>query len=550
MARPVSFDGAERDRILEHIEVLSRELLLELAQFLNGFHGLGNSLRFWRILLGHWIHRYTCTMFHRWHAIRQVLEEHEISGTIVFTGPSLALARHDTEAFIWACNDDLWNNLLIGRILLRTSKVPVEYKSIDVGEPVTAPGSRATANARSEQRRAVRRLFATARACLQRDDEPFIISSYLPPLRAAMLSLLLGQVPWRRRSAPVRPASVDANLRATSRLGSGARGGFAGFVRDMLLELVPTCFLEGFGSLKSQVEEARWPRRPRFIFTSGSFDTGEVFKLWTAEKVGEGRPYIIGQHGNNYGTARYCPSETECVETADTFLTWGWQDKRRRCKPSFVFKTAGRSHGAWNPRGGALLIETCLPHLVSPWDPYPEFSMYQRDQFEFVESLPGAVRRATTVRLAAGYRRQSWCDAERWRRRQSQVTVDDGSTPISALIRKSRVVVYSYDSTGILETLSLNSPTLCFWSGGLAHLRDSAVPFYELLASAGILHETPQSAARKLAAVWDDVGAWWGSEDVQRPRKKFIEQYAKTATRPVRSLKRLLVESASVARAG
>ena len=59
------------------------------------------------------------------------------------------------------------------------------------------------------------------------------------------------------------------------------------------------------------------------IFTSNSFDTSEVFKLWTAEKVETGCPYIIGQHGNNYGAARYCPSETECVETADAFLTWG-----------------------------------------------------------------------------------------------------------------------------------------------------------------------------------------------------------------------------------
>jgi len=541
VARPVSFEARERIRILEYIDALSRELLVELSQFLSCFHGVRRSLRFWRILLGHWIHRYTCAMFHRWQAVQQLLEEHEISGTILFTGPSLELARHDTEGFIWACDDDLWNNRLLGRILGRLSQAPVEYRSVDAGQPVTVASS---------QRRAAGRLSDGARACLQRDDESLIISSYLPPLRAAMLCLLLGQVPWRRRSPAVRPVPVDANLRATSRLDSSARTGFPGFVRDMLVELLPTCYLEGFSSLQSQVAEARWPERPQFIFTSGSFDTGEVFKLWAAEKVEEGRPYIIGQHGSNYGTARYCPSETECVETADAFLTWGWRDERRRCKPSFVFKTAGRSRGAWNPRGGALLIETCLPHLVSPWDPYPEFSTYQREQFEFVDSLPDAVRRATTVRLAAGHRRSPWCDANRWRRRAPQIALDDGSAPIATLISKSRVVIYSYDSTGILETLSLNSPTLCFWSGGLAHLRDSAVPYYELLASAGILHETPQSAARKLAAVWDDVGGWWSSEAVQRSRREFTEQYARSDARPVRSLKRLLVESASLARAG
>jgi len=547
VARPVSFDGAERDRVIEHIELLSRELLLELAEFLNGFHRIRKSLRFWRILLGHWVHRYTCAMFHRWHAIRRVLEDHEISGTILLTDRSLQLARHDTEAFIWACNDDLWNNVLMGRILQRTSQVPVEYKSIDAVNSVTGQGSRTAMDAGIGPRRLFGSIAAEAFDVLQRDSDALIISSYLPPIRAAMLSLLLRQVPRRRRTAPVRPVAADANLRATSRLDSGPRKEFAGFARDMLVELLPTCFLEGFGSLLSQVEEARWPRRPRFIFTSGSFDTNEVFKLWAADRVEEGRPYIIGQHGNNYGTARYCPSETECVETGDAFITWGWQDASRRCKPAFVFRTAGRSRGVWKPHGRVLLIEDCLPHLTLPWDPYPEFSAYYQNQFEFVESLPEAVRRATIVRLHAACRRQSWSDRERWRQRLPQISLDDGSTPIATLMSASRVIVHSYDSTGILETLSLNLPTVCFWRGGLAHLRDSAVPFYELLKSAGILHETPQRAARQVADVWHDIGAWWGSQAVQDSRKKFIEQYAKTSAQPVRSLKRLLLDSSSVA---
>jgi putative transferase (TIGR04331 family) len=287
------------------------------------------------------------------------------------------------------------------------------------------------------------------------------------------------------------------------------------------------------------------------IFTSNSFDTSEVFKLWTAEKVETGCcPYIIGQHGNNYGAARYCPSETECVETADAFLTWGWRDVNRKCEPAFIFKTAGRSQGRWNPRGGALLIETCLSHLHSAWDPYPEFAMYQEEQFQFVEKLPEAIRRALTVRLHAEYKRHPWREEERWRRRQPEVALDDGTTLISALIRESRLVVHSYDSTGILETLSLNTPTMCFWSGGLTHLRDCAIPFYELLAAAGILHDTPQAAADKIAEVWNDVGAWWKSGIVQESREKFCERYARTEPRPVRTLARLLLDHSSAASRG
>jgi putative transferase (TIGR04331 family) len=545
VARPVWFADGERDRIIEYIDALSRELLLELAGFLNHFHCIRKSLRFWRILLGHWIHRYTCVLFHRWHAIHQALEDHQISSTVLFTGSSLHLAASDTLSFIWACDDDAWNNALIGTILQRMSNVPLEYQSIDSGKSLANADLRHASNPTA---RGWRRLYDVADGALrllQRDDEAFVIGSYLPPLQAAMLSMRLGHVPRRRRAPAVRPVAVDANLRSASRLISEPQEGFTGFAHNMLLQLLPTCFLEGFNSLKSQVEEAEWPRRPRLIFTSNSFDTSEVFKLWTAEKVETGCPYIIGQHGNNYGAARYCPSETECVETGDAFLTWGWQDDKRKCKSAFIFKTAGRLQGHWNPRGGALLIETCLPHLHSAWDPYPEFAMYQEEQFQFARNLPEAIRRALTVRLHAEHRRHGWCEEERWRRRQPAVALDQGTIPISALISKSRLVVHSYDSTGILETLSLNIPTVCFWNGGLAHLRDCAIPFYELLAAAGIFHDTAQGAADKVAEVWNDVGAWWKSEVVQKSREQFCEQYARTEPRPVRTLSRLLLDHCS-----
>jgi putative transferase (TIGR04331 family) len=541
----VSYVGPERDRIIEYIDAQSRELLLELADFLNRFHRISKSLRFWRILLGHWIHRYTCVLFHRWQAIHQVLEDQQISRTVVFTGRSVHLAVPDTLSFIWACDDDVWNNALIGRILQQVSQVPLEYRPIEAPECLASRDLRHPSKGTARSWRSLHGIADEVLHLLQRDDEAFVTSSYLPRTQAAMRCMRLGHVPRRRLSPTVRAVAVDASLRSASRLSSEPREGFAGFLRNMLLQLLPSCFLEGFNSLKSQVEEAHWPRRPRLIFTSNSFDTSEVFKLWTAEKVEAGCPYIIGQHGNNYGAARYCPSETECVATADAFLTWGWRDDKRKCEPAFIFKTAGRSQGRWNPRGGVLLIETCLPHLLSAWDPYPEFAMYQAEQFQFAERLPEVIRRAMTVRLHAEYQRHPWREDERWRRRQPGVGLNEGTTPISALIRESRLVVHSYDSTGILETLSLNIPTVCFWNGGLGHLRDCAIPFYGLLAAAGILHDTPQAAADKVAEVWNDISAWWQSAAVQEPRQKFCERYARTEPRPVRTLARLLVHHSS-----
>lgn len=547
VARPVRFDGAERERVISRIDALSRELLAELTELLNRLHGIARSQRYWRILLGHWLHRYTALLFHRWYAVQEVLEEHQISGTMVFSGPATQLAGHDTVALSWASNDDVWNNVLIGRVLHESASVPIEYRELQEEHPSSVPSGAALAGS-NEPVLSPAQLIDRTLGVFQRATSSFVVSSYLPPWQSALLSMRLGDVPRLRRSPPVQPAAVDMHLRAANRPDPRAQRGLPAFARRMLLEMLPTCYLEGFAALHRQVAQQGWPNRPRLIFTSNGFDTSEVFKLWAAQKAEDGSPYIVGQHGSNYGTASYCPSEIECVETGDAFITWGWRGNNAKCRPAFIFKTAGRSRGKWRPGGGLLLVEDCLPHLTTAWDPYPDFAAYQEDQFRFVERLPEAVKRALTVRLHAEYRKMSWGDAERWRRRLPAVVLEEGTARLSALIRRSRLVVHTYDSTGVLENLALDIPTLCFWAGGTRHLRASAVPVYGLLLDAGILHATPESAARKVADVWDDVGAWWRSEGVQGPRTKFIEQYAKTAARPVRSLKRLLVESASVAR--
>jgi putative transferase (TIGR04331 family) len=543
VARPVRFDGADRVRVIAYVDALSRELLLELARQLNRLHGLSGSLRFWRMLLGHWIQRYTCLLFHRWQAVQQVLSEYQVSGTIVFTGSPVGLAGSDTAALIWASNEDQWNNMLIGTVLRELANAAIEYRALNrADEPSACATSLQSEKGSDRSGYDLTRIIDAVLGSLQRETDCLVISSYLPPLQSMLLSVRLREVPRLRQAPPVQPVAVNAELRAANSLAPGPHAGFPGYARSMLFQLLPTCYLEGFDSLRQQVERLDWPRRPRLIFTSNNFDTSEVFKLWAAQKVEAGSAYIIGQHGSNYGTASYCPSETECVETADAFITWGWRDDQAKCKPAFIFRTCGRARAQWDRHGGLLLIEACLPHLFEAWDPYPEFSSYQEDQFAFVAALPEQIRRLLTVRLHAEHKKKCWSEPERWRRRQPHVRLEDGTTALADLKSHSRLVVHSYDSTGILENLALNVPTLCFWRGGTNHLRASAVASYALLAQAGILHDTPESAANKAAQVWADVGSWWADATVQDARRKFCHEYARTIDAPIATLARLLLE--------
>ena len=47
-----------------------------------------------------------------------------------------------------------------------------------------------------------------------------------------------------------------------------------------------------------------------------------------------------------------------------------------------------------------------------------------------------------------------------------------GENKLDKLIEKSRLCIFTYDSTGILENLSLNIPTLAIWNNFDNHLND------------------------------------------------------------------------------
>lgn len=540
VAEPYGLQIGEKKRDLEYVQELSSRLLDELADALNVFHNTRHSLRYWHIVLGHWLKQYVAVTFNRYCTLEQVMKDHEISGTTVFDSGDYSLGTADFLTFMRACNDDVWNHVLYARILSFWGHVKME---LDI-EPLA--GSLGFTNGNSKTERApnvnsfIRRMTNNLLPKLRKKHDAFIINSGLPLKEEIKLQLSLGQCPQLWEKLQLKSVVPLPAQRQGLTLHTENYQGFERFIRLQLCEIIPCCYLEGYGELVQQLNSLPWPVRPRFIFTAFSFFSDEIFKAWAASKVEKGVPYFIAQHGNNYGTMIGSQGMPELL-TPDNFFTWGWASDNPKIVPAFVFKTAGRKQQRIASNGGLLLIELHPPMNIFIWDDYFEFSTYQEEQFRFVEALPEAIKQKLTVRLHQGYRDLRWSDEQRWKDRSPHTTVETGVIPIQDLIAQSRLVVHSYDSTGILEAFVLNIPTMCFWHGGLDHLLPSAKPYYELLGSVGILHDTPEQAAEMVASVWDNVSEWWLSKKVQDARNAFCTQYAKTVKDPVRTMKRLLV---------
>jgi putative transferase (TIGR04331 family) len=550
VAKPYGLGQDQKD--LDHADARAVEenLFPILCNVLNQYHGAQYGDRFWKIVMGHWFRRYVEVILNRLRTLEQCLDNYQLSGTTALAVECYSITPLDSYSAIWAFNDDRCNNALYVRILslLGGGDCPLETITSEASEGFCF---RVKAGPSTIKRRILKWGFQQLRTLvgvLKKDDDIFIINSYLPKKEEIKLQLALRQVPqlWESlQFSPTNKPNSELRRELTERITmivsntENSSDKLLTIACSLVFELLPICYLEGFSELTEKVRLLPWPNKPRIIFTSNNFDTDEIFKLWTATKIEFGSKYVTGQHGNNYGTSRYMNSSIE-ESTADEFLTWGWTDGLSQHVPAFLFKTARCKAESYDPKGGLLLIEIPVGQMITTWDIFAEFKEYFEEQQIFIRKLQPEIKPRLIVRLHPACNYFGWGEKMRWGDFDPAIRIDNGSTKLSKLLGQSRLVVHSYDSTGILETLSQNIPTLAFWQNDFEHLRDSAKPYYQLLVDAGIVHLSPESIAVKVNEIWDNVEAWWSQNSVQIARRQFCNQFARTSQNPICELKELL----------
>lgn len=536
MAQPIGVEPEENEKNLNYVQSLTSKILSELTIELNKFHKTNLSERYWNILLGHWLIRYVEITFNRYEAIRRATENYNLSGTTLLSNDDVSLVVANSLDFMTSSNDDLWNHFFYSKIIKYIGGVELKTTNVTLPDFNKNPIA-----AQSTLKQKTLDTLGWILSWFTRDTDAFFINSYIPKIQDIKLQFSLGQCPQWWKSPPLDTIPVDKEARKKFKLENSKENNsnFEIFLRSEIGQFIPVCYFEGYKNLILKADQLPWPRKPRFIFTSNNFDTDELFKAWTASKTEKGTPYFIGQHGNHYGTLKGYNSWPE-VSTGDKFLTWGWSYGNERYMPACVFKTIKRTPRIYNPNGGILLIEVYLPHRMLHWDDSYDYNIYQDNQFVFVRNLPEKIHSQLTVRLHSQFRSQGWFEDLRWKDESPKTKIEFGKAKLINLITDSRLIVHSYDSTGLLETLELNIPTMCFWDRGLSHLVQEAVPYYELLKKVGIIAENPVQAAKLIESRWDNIKLWWESEEVQDARIKFCEQYARTERNPLGKLKQIL----------
>lgn len=505
------------------LQELYERLLADLSQQLNQIHGVNHGARYWRILVGVWLGFFTQTLFDRWHSIQQISKRTDLAETIVLTGHEMQLIPSDMTDFIRLFLGDEWNHHIYALLIQKYTSIPCVNKKV---RQCIKPKAKAALK---------RRIKSVLAACyskiahtLSKDDDAFFMSTYMPLADELRMYLRMGQIPQLWHTKPLMGDST-ANLNQRKWTVTGdSRSEFEVCARNLIPMQIPIAYLEGYGRLAERCANLPWPKTPKLIWTSNAHFTDDIFNAWAADKTEQGAPLVIGQHGGLLDIGRWAFFEDHEITISDCYLSWGWtRPGQPKIKPVGQLKSkrplgiqhANQSH--------ALLVTTTAPrqsyHMYSgivsrQWLDYFE------DQCVFVRCLPASIRNQLIVRLCAAD--LGWCQYKRWRERFPDLQLDEGQSNINSLIRKSRLFIATYNGTAHLESFTMNVPTVIYWNPTHWELSDSAIPYFDELKRVGIFHETPESAARHVAAIWGNIDAWWASPEVRKVLERFKARYA------------------------
>jgi putative transferase (TIGR04331 family) len=366
-----------------------------------------------------------------------------------------------------------------------------------------------------------------------------VISPYMNRLAAASLQMSCGQLPRIFASSDPAPhEQPDQQLR--SRLVADMKAAGADprqrSIAALVAKSIPVCYLEGLPSLLKAASSSPYPSNPKVVLAGNGFDNDEVFKAYLARQIDRGARYWVIQHGNNYGTHRGLSPAIE-EETSDRFLTWGWSRDPHHDTPIGVLKRIWRKSSSSNHRGYLLYVRNTYPFPISIEDADLEFIKSEPLEGQLLSQLPTRIRNNVRVRPHSFEKHIPWVT------RSFNETFDlkiptDTSRNYYRSRNGSRLVVFGYDSTGFLENLRDEFPSILFSPTGFAHLDDGAKTVFHRLMDAGLAFEDPENLALHIESIWQRVDEWWREDKVVLARSQFASQFALRAQKPIRSLRR------------
>lgn len=531
----------DRDRFntaIEYLDQCQERMLSRLVKYLASAHNVSCSQRYWRILIGPWLLHYLHAFYDRYVHLTDAFSRYPIRKTIVLDKGSFHVPC-DADQLTYLVESDPYNLQLLSQMI----------HSMGYSFPAQALSCAWNCDVRYERpgdrvRRALKGTVSWGFRLLSEAVNPIRGHSDIVGLwslgvsckqtwRLAFRSHLCGVSAVPYELEPRWPFMISGPVFDERRNGLKALAHNDEFERifvDSLPNNFPVLYLEAYASAR-QVTLEKVKKVPSIMMSAEAWLFDEPFKFLAAELSERKTRIVTVQHGGG-GMFRSSPAELHESRIGDAYMVWGWAGHlkagRQANLPSQLLSTLPAEpelHFA-SRRHGIVFISTANLRYLLRFHSCPigiHREEYIQWQLRFLEAVPHNIR---SVLLFRSYPGEYGAEGRaRITEGFAEVKMDTNSR-IHETMSQARVCVVDHIGTTLLEALKMDIPTILFWDPAHTEIRDEAISYIENLRGVGILWDSPEKAAAKVAEVYDDPMVWWNSRAVRSARKAFVDRFA------------------------
>jgi len=521
----------QRKYAYNRINELYEWILPRLASRLNKVHGVLHSNQYWRLVIGNWLYYYISILYDRHAHLTHALKLYPEMKTVVLSEECHIIPENSLDVMKWIMTDS-YNLQIYSRILTALGRE--DFSKVKIQQKLPT-------NPLVEREGVIAQLYSIIRKVftyfMKRIGRGRLIlhKSYFPRYVELLLMLRSGwmiQPSLFQEEVPPH-VTVDRQKRQHLMDDSNLSGDeFEKILVYLLHYDIPKCFVEGYSFVTEQTKY--FPVAPQAIFSSNSWAYDEAFKQWAGSWAERGSKLLCSQHGGGYtGIGAYSPYESFEISIADRYYSWGWnfeskQNNKVKSMPPASF-TGRIKMPADNQKSGILYLSTAESrYMYSLQDTVGNFTNYIQWQARFTNAMAPQLQKILRVRLHPWD--CGWDYRDRWHDCVPEITFDDLSRPFLESLKNCRLYLSDHLGTTFYEALYANRPTIIFFNLQSNPLNNEANSVFNSLRRAGILHDTPESAAYAVTQAYTDVETWWNDPCRQMARQDFCKKYVRVSS--------------------
>ncbi len=495
--------------------------------------------KFYEIIIGAWLRKFIQQFILKYKNIIEIKKVFNIQSVKIYNTSNYNFYVSESHTIQHATINDTWNSCIYSHILsnlnlnIKLKKIPTSEKSFNDKEFLS---NKSPTKISKNFKQLIKKFYIYLINLLPNKSNVFMYVTGFKFCIEKKIDLLLCQIPRiYSNKIEFNYSNFDEEIRKKLNFKKFTKENNKNYdqhffeIFNLIIQILdkslPLFVVEDFNNLIKFTQILNFPKNPKIIFTSYAFESNEPFKFYLALKkfINPKIKYFVFQHGGSYITRLDNSFNNEC-NTCDYFITWGDKtDITKENNIKFVnFKILNSDYFKDQKLNKFLILTRSKGYNAVPYDRYSEGLKQMDLTVELCKKLPNEIIKETLIRAhySSKYRNEEF-------KKLTGFKLDYSEQNYFKVVNSAKLILFNHDSTGMLEMLAINKPTLCMWGDGSQHQNTFVIEDYELLKNAKILFDNNDKLYEHLIEVWSDPLKWWYSDNVQKNLNKFVNLYTK-----------------------